>query len=130
MSYAKISVFIILLLLTSCAEKTGGQDEAIKTVAASLDRNELGIQARDLRGKENPKGEGRFVYVRKTRFSGVERYIVWLVIDGKAYPLNGATKDVTPALSWPRDAPEQVWNKTGLNQYSATEAIEIVFGSS
>lgn len=102
---------------------------AIQAVADNLPSNNLlDIQVEDLKGMENPNGEGIFVYVEETRFSGVERFILWLVIDGIPYPVNGATKDVTPDLPWPREAAEGVWDRTGLSPYSATEAIEIVFG--
>lgn len=101
----------------------------ITTVSNSIGPNKLGVKAEDLRSMENPKGEGTFVYVTKTSFSGVKRNIIWLVIDGQAFPLNGATKDITPSLLWPREAPEETWDRTGLSPYTATEAIEIVFGS-
>jgi hypothetical protein len=127
--FGKLSAVVILLLLTSCAENLDDQNGATRTVAASLETNKLGIQTSDLQSMDNPEGEGKFVYVSQTRFSGVERYILWLVIEGKAYPLNGATKNVIPSLPWPRDVSEEVWNKTGLNRYSATEAIDIVFGA-
>lgn len=102
--------------------------EAINVVANELDTNVLNIRIEDLLSKENPKGEGVFVYVEQTRFSGVERYIIWLVLDGTAYALNGATKDVVPSFLWPREAPEDTWSRTNLDMYQATEAIEIVFG--
>jgi hypothetical protein len=101
---------------------------AIELVASNLEANNLGIESKDLLSKENPNGKGVFVYVEQTRFSGVERYIIWLVLDNVPYPLNGATKDIIPSLIWPREAPEDVWAKTNLDQYQATEAIEIVFG--
>jgi hypothetical protein len=83
-----------------------------------------------LRSRPNPKGDGTFVYVPKTRFYGVERKVVWLVIDNQAYPLNGATRGtVTPRLAWPREAPAAVWQRTGLDPYWAAEANGIVFGT-
>jgi hypothetical protein len=97
-------------------------------VARHLGGNKLGIVATDLMTKKNPKGEGFFVYVPKTRFSGVERLVLWLVLDDRAYPLNGPSKDTTPNLPWPREADQQSWAKTGLNPYSPNEAIAIVFG--
>lgn len=102
---------------------------AINMVSPSLTGlSDLNIDTNDLEVIENPKGEGVFVYISQTRFSGVERSFIWVVIENKAYALNGATKDLTPNLEFPRDADDQVWQKTNLNKYSASEAIEIVFG--
>ncbi|MCK4783889.1 MAG: hypothetical protein KAV87_09080 [Desulfobacteraceae bacterium] len=106
---------------------TDRRNAEIDTVSISLGSNHLGIEPTDLRGMDNPKGEGVFVYVEQTRFSGVRRFILWLVLDGNAYPLNGATKGVTPSLPWPREAPEEQWSRTNLDPYQATEAIDIVF---
>ena len=99
----------------------------IGLILASLGDNKLQIRAADLRSVPNPKGQGVFVYVPKTRFRGDERYILWMVIDGKAYAMNGATKNVTPHLVWPREAPAATWRKTALDKYTVTEAINIVF---
>ena len=107
-----------------------GQDniqQALRIVSASLGYNTLKVASSDLQALRNPKGQGVLVYVPKTRFAGVERYVVWMVIDGKAYALNGPTKKVTPDLHWPRDAPNGTWKKTGLDPYQATEAINLVF---
>ena len=110
--------------LSSAQEKA-----AIRVVSDRLGSNNFGIEADDLRSMKNPKGEGDFVYVEKTRFHGSKRNIIWMVIDGKAYPLNGSTQGIiTPTLPWPREAPNSSWEKTGLNKYMATEAIEIVWG--
>ena len=90
--------------------------------------NQLGIEASHLSETPNPKGEGTFVYVPQTRYSGVERYVIWLVIEDRAFALNGVTKNITPSLPWPREAPDDLWQRTGLEKFSATEAIQIVFG--
>lgn len=108
---------------------TQSADEATQIVARALN-GELGVTARDLLTKANPRGEGTFVYVAQTMFEGVERYLIWVVVDGSGYALNGASKNLTPSLKWPREAPDETWEKTGLDKYSASEAIEIVFGSS
>ena len=102
--------------------------QALNVVSTALGYNTLNVKASDLRAIDNSKGEGVFIYVPKTRFRDVERYIIWMVIDGKAYALNGPTKKVTPNLPWPRDAPKNTWKKTGLDMYMATEAIGLVFG--
>ncbi len=102
--------------------------QAAKVVAASIQSNKLGVQARHLHGRRNPQGEGHLVYVPKTRFSGTERYVIWVVIDDRAFPLNSPSKMVTPSLPWPREAPSSVWDKTGLSVHNAaSEAIDIVF---
>jgi len=102
--------------------------EAINIVSPKLTGlPDLDINLNDLQVMENPLGEGIFVYVPQTDFYGLERFFLWLVIDNNAYALNGATKDLTPLLSFPRDANEIVWAKTGLDKYIASEAIEIVF---
>ena len=68
------------------------------------------------------------MYASQTRYSGVERFVIWLVIENRAFALNGATKNITPSLPWPREAPDDLWQRTGLDKFSATEAIRIVFG--
>jgi len=111
------------------ASKSGA---AIGVVAPSLG-GKFGITSADLREKRNPKGGGTFVYAPQTSFwafgRSLERQILWLVLDGYAYPLNGTTKNVTPELKWPREADETTWEKSGLNPYSPSEALEIVFGA-
>jgi hypothetical protein len=104
--------------------------DAVTPVArALLPGNKLGIKASDLKSMRNPRGAGTFVYVPQTRFHGVERLLIWVVVDGKAFPLNGATKGtVTPSLPWPREAAKELWQKTGLDPYSAAEALGIVLG--
>ena len=100
----------------------------IGVVSRDLGMNQLGIEASHLSEMPNPKGEGTFVYVPQTRYSGVERYVIWLVIENRAFALNGVTKNTTPSLPWPREAPDDLWQRTGLEKFSATEAIQIVFG--
>ena len=100
----------------------------IGVVSRYLGMNQLGIEASHLSEMPNPKGEGTFVYVPQTRYSGVERYVIWLVIENRVFALNGVTKIITPSLPWPREAPDDLWQRTGLEKFSATEAIQIVFG--
>ena len=120
---------VALLLVVTAAIGHVASADAIATVAPTLPGNKLGIKASDLKSMTNPKGAGTFVYVPQTRFQGVERLLIWLVVDGKAFALNGATKGtVTPSLPWPREAPKELWQKTGLDPYSPAEALRIVFG--
>jgi hypothetical protein len=105
------------------------EKDALRLVGASVEANNLNITSNDLKSKKNPKGTGLFVYVPQTRFFGVERYVIWIVVSSKAYALNSSSKMVTPSLPWPRDADEATWNKTGINKYNgASEAIDILFG--
>ena len=101
---------------------------AIKAVETALGTNHLDIKPADLKAMSNPEGEGVFVYVPKTRFFGARRNILWMVIDGQAYSLNGATKGVTPNLPWPREAPDSVWARTNLDKFSSIKALRLVFG--
>lgn len=125
--------FVALLGPVACSP--GSNDTAataeILVVAQHLTGpgNKLGIKPEDLRALPNPRGKGTFVYSPNTRYSGVERLVIWLVLDNEAFPLNGATKgSVTPSLPWPREAPEEQWSATGLDPYSPSEALKIVFG--
>ena len=73
-------------------------------VILNIKPNKLRIGGDGLRVKRNPVGEGCFVYEPRIRFYGVDRKLVWWVPkDGKAYPLNGPSKMVTPDLKWPRE---------------------------
>ena len=103
---------------------------ATRLVGAALDKQHaLGVTPSDLRTKPNPKGDGTFVYVPRTDYAGVTRNLVWVVVDGRAYPLNGPSKTATPSLPFPREADDATWARTGLNKYSATEAIALLWGS-
>lgn len=112
------------------AQARAKSEEAIRAVAAGLGPNKLGVEPRHLLTKENPRGEGTFVYVGQTRFGAMERFVMWLVIDGQAYAFNSPTKGLTPAHPWPREASSEAWSRTGLDRYSAAGALEIVFGES
>jgi hypothetical protein len=73
-------------------------------VIRHIEPNKLGVGGREFRVKRNPVGKGCFVYDPRTRFSGVKRNLVWLVLDeDTAYALNSPGKMVTPALKWPRE---------------------------
>lgn len=104
---------------------------AIDLVASHFNRaNQLGASFDDLEGRENPKGEGIFVYSPKTRYGGAERLLVWLVFDGQAYALNGPTKSmITPDLPWPypRSGTREQWSKTGLLPNPTQAAVDVVF---
>ncbi|MCI0366127.1 MAG: hypothetical protein L0Y44_12095 [Phycisphaerales bacterium] len=102
--------------------------EPIDLVAGAMVSTELEIEAADLRAKENPVGAGTFVFVEQTEFGGIERYVIWLVLDAKAYALTGPAKMTTPTLPLPTDASESVWAPAGINQLHAEEdSAKIVF---
>ena len=119
---------VVFTMLSACGSDQPSGSNHIVVVSRDLGINELGIEASHLSEMPNPKGEGTFVYVPQTRYSGVERYVIWLVIEDRAFALNGVTKNITPSLPWPREAPDDLWQRTGLEKFSATEAIQIVFG--
>ena len=119
---------VVCTMLSACGSDQPSESNHVVVVSRDLGINHLGIEASHLSEKTNPKGEGTFVYASQTRYSGVERFVIWLVIENRAFPLNGATKDITPSLPWPREAPDDLWQRTGLDKFSATEAIRIVFG--
>lgn len=68
------------------------KERYISTIANNLN-GKLGVSKSDLDVKINPKGQGVFVYVPQTRFNGVSRYLLWLVIDDQGFALNGASKN-------------------------------------
>jgi hypothetical protein len=97
-------------------------------IAAHLDGNDLGVRPSELKVMANPRGEGQLVYVERTGFDAGRRYLVWLVLDGTAYTINGQTHNLTPDLPFPSDAAEERWAATGLDPRRATGTLEIVFG--
>ena len=103
--------------------------KAVAIISSALKENKTKIQINPnkLITIPNPKGEGIIVYYPETQFLGVKRYLIWIVIDNDAYPLNGASKNLTPNLKWPREADEKIWNKTGLDKFDSIEIIKEVF---
>lgn len=97
--------------------------EATEIVAHALGHNKLGVTPDQLQVKPNPKGKGEIVYVERTRYFGVERLVLWMVIDGRAFPMNGATKNITPDLDWPREAEPGLWEQTNLDPYQTDKDI-------
>jgi len=103
-------------------------DEARNLVAGAIGPNQLGVDGSDLEVRANPKGEGLLVYVPETDYDGVERHLIWVVLKGNAYCVNGAGKNITPGLMWSRDADLDTWKTTGLNQLMpAPELISIIY---
>lgn len=101
-------------------EEAFAHAEARASVIMNVQPNKLGIGGREFRVKRNPVGIGSFVYDPRTRFSGVERLLVWWVPEeGKVYPLNSPSKMVTPELRWPRE--------DGVDAPSTAAVVDYVF---
>ena len=124
------SVIIAALLLSMPPSVYSAEDHYARglVIQALKLPNDLGVGGREFRTKPTPKGAGVFVYDPRTRFHGGERKLIWLVVRDVAYPLNGASKNLTQSLNWPREADPKVWKTTRLDPYMATEAIKIMFG--
>jgi hypothetical protein len=109
---------------------TPAEKAARAVVAKALNpANRPGITAENLVSMPNPNGHGVFVFVEEPyRVRGVKQRFIWMVLNGKAYALNGPTKEVAPPLPWSGEAPHGEWIRTNLNRYSAVDAMKIVFG--
>jgi hypothetical protein len=115
-------------IVVPAAPAVGVDHDAIDLVSKAMIENKLGVSANDLRAMKNPTGEGTFVFVPQTTFEGVQRRVVWIVVNDKAYALSGPAKMITPTLLTPADADEIIWSRTGLNQQHAEDdAAKIVF---
>jgi len=78
--------------------------QARALVITNVKPNNLGVGGAEFRVKRNPVGEGCFVYNPRTKFNGVERFLVWWVRnDTTAYALNSPSKMVTPELNFPQE---------------------------
>jgi len=92
--------FVLLSLSIGFAEDN---HHARGIVIQAVEPNKLKVGGAEFKTIDNPKGDGVLVYDPRTEFYGVKRYLIWMVINDEAYPLNGPSKMVTPSLSWPRD---------------------------
>jgi hypothetical protein len=104
-------------------------NSAIEILSAELNSNqtEISIEIDKLKFIENPVGNGIIIYYPDTLFFGVERYFIWIYLNGSIFVFNGATKDITPNLPWPRQASTDQWSSTNLSPYSPTEIIDYTF---
>ena len=75
--------------------------QALGIVSRALGPNDLNIIPSDLRARKNPMGKGAMVFVPKTRFRGVDRYMIWVVVGGRAYASQRTDKefDAGPAMA-------------------------------
>lgn len=92
--------------------------------------NEFQFNNRDisLLSVPNPRGEGDFVFSDRSRFYGVRRFYVWVVLDGEAFPLNGSSMDVSLNLRWPRMI--EGWKeRTGLSPFSPAQDADRILRS-
>jgi len=108
-------------------EKPAPEPDVTPLIASQLEGNSLGVRASDLKVMKNPKGEGQLVYVERTLYDEGPRYLVWLVLDGSAYTINGQTHNLTPELPFPSAAGPERWARTGLDPKRATATLDIVF---
>jgi hypothetical protein len=115
------------ILGAACAAPEPPPDVAA-VIAPHLGSNSLGVQPSDLAVMENPRGEGHLVYVPRTQFEEGRRFLIWLVIDGEAYTINGQTHNLTPEIPFPSAAGAERWARTGLDPNRATGTLELVFG--
>ena len=109
-------------------DPAGGAYATALVAAAMTGVNPWGVSADDLEAMDNSKGKGQIVYIPQ----GQERLgqpvnLLWVVVGGHAYAVNGSSKNLTPGLPWPREAPEGAWNTTGLDPFIATDTIRLVF---
>ncbi|MFH1300972.1 MAG: hypothetical protein ABIK07_07905 [Planctomycetota bacterium] len=71
------------------------------------------VKAAELRTRDNPSGDGTFVWVEQSLLHDSTKVLAWLVVDGTPYALNRDSKTLT-RTPWPNDAPGDVWKRTGL----------------
>ena len=104
-------------------------DNAIETITQELQYNttEIVLKPENFLFAENPVGDGVFIYEPETRFFGVERYFVWVVLDNHIILINGATKNMTPNLPYSREVPSELWNRTNLNTSSTSQILGFLF---
>jgi len=126
-----LATFVAVMALLISVPVHGEDDHYARGIVIQALKlpNELNVAGREFRTKPNPKGAGVFVYDPRTRFQGVERKLIWLVVRDEAYPLNGASKNLSRTLKWPREADPKVWKSTGIDPYSTQESLAIVFTS-
>ena len=109
-------------------DPTGGAYATALVAAAMTGVNPWGVSADDLEAMDNSKGKGQIVYIPQVQERlGQPVNLLWVVVGGHAYAVNGSSKNLTPGLPWPREAPEGVWNTTGLDPFIATDTIRLVF---
>ena len=115
--------------VTAPSKPNRSEADPISIIGPLLAGNQFSVRPSDLALRKNPQGKGAFVYVTKTRYSSVERLFVWFVSGRIALKLNGATHNLSPSLAFPRDAPPDFWEKTGLSASNATKTgLELAFG--
>lgn len=110
----------------ACSDDAQTKDEAFfhadarSLIIMNIEPNKLRVGGAEFRVKRNPVGQGCFVYDARTEFYGVKRNLVWWAPkEGKAYPLNGPSKMLTPSLKWPREE--------GIDAPSTSAVIDYVF---
>jgi hypothetical protein len=130
-TWGAVAIALLTVLSAACSRAPQKRDEAIDLVANAINpANKSNVVAESLRSKPNPNGRGVFVYIEvPPKTLKIKQRFVWLVMNGKGYALNSPSKEVTPTLLWPRQATDDEWIVTGLNQGNAAiEGMKLVFG--
>lgn len=130
--------FILLILITclalvACSSEpnyTYSEQQDIETATFYLkSNNSLGVTENNLSIMDNPVGNGRFVYVDLEEFDNADIYVLWYVIDGGAYPVNGNTQGLQASgMGKSLTIPVKKELKgSNLHYLSTPEIIEMVF---
>lgn len=100
--------------------------DARDLVGAALLRNpEAKIRPAELAGRRNDNGDGIYVYV--DRQAPMPRAL-WIVLDGRAYAMNGTARGQTPGLAFIGDAfAVQELKRRGVQD--AVDLLPILYGS-
>lgn len=112
--------------------ETADSDAAcIRAVAEGMTvPNQFGKTHSDLRVRANARGRGKFVYVPAFKIAGHERWLLWFVLDGQAFALNGPAITVSPSLPRPLDRPLADWDSTGSDAVSIGQVgVSLIFSS-
>jgi len=98
---------------------------AVKTLAQHLRKQDrFPILSNNLRSKKNPRGEGLILYSPEpSRGRGRP---VWIVLDGQAYSLTDAAREVTPNLSTVQEVPASLWKRTGLERDKPLNQLQTI----
>lgn len=100
----------------------------VSALLEALKGNRFGLVEEDLTILENPDGTGYFIYVERVSFGGTQRQFAWFANSGIVSALNGASKNATPGLPFPREASDQHLAGTGHDPINITSyAMKLLF---
>lgn len=127
----KLAVWIIVAGLAFAGFEVKNphiKQDAVQLVAAQILAHSMHVEAKDLKARLNPNGNGVFVHTKKKDARGIERKALWLVFENEVFPLNSTAKELTPHLKWPEEIMPAGWQMTGLNLYSFHKPMQLIFG--